>query len=155
LGDEVSRALRYGNPLSLVVADVDHFKRVNDTYGHPAGDEALRLAGTALRARSRRSDVVGRIGGDEFALLLPGVPLESALQYARRVFGPYGAGIELLTFSVGVASLDLTDPTADHLFRAADRALYDVKRARGQEFAVAAPSGEATQMRLDLEQGVA
>ncbi len=155
LGDEISRALRYGNPLSLIVADVDDFKRVNDTHGHPAGDEALRLAGTALRARSRRTDVVGRIGGDEFALLLPGVPLEVATRHARRVFGPYEAGTERLTFSAGVAGLDPADPSADHLFRAADRALYHVKRSGGHAFEVAAPSGEATQMRFDLEQGVA
>ena len=154
LDDEIDRALRYGYPLSLVVADVDDFKRVNDTHGHPAGDTALNLAGTALRTRSRSTDVVGRIGGDEFALLLPGIPLDAAAQFTRRVFGPYGAGIERLTFSAGVASLDPAEPTSDHLFREADRALYHVKRGGGHGFAVSAPSGEPTRMPRDIEQGV-
>ena len=84
---EIARAVRHGYPLSLVVADVDDFKRVNDTHGHPAGDVALEFAGATLRERSRSSDVVGRIGGDEFALLLPEMPLEAAARYAQRVFG--------------------------------------------------------------------
>ena len=113
---EIARAVRHGYPLSLVVADVDDFKRVNDTHGHPAGDAALELAGATLRERSRSSDVVGRIGGDEFALLLPEMPLDAAARYAQRVFRPSGSGTNSLTFSAGVAALDLTEPTAEHLF---------------------------------------
>jgi len=149
--DEVDRALRYGHPLSLVVADVDDFKRVNDTHGHPAGDAALALAGAALRERSRGSDVVGRIGGDEFALLLPATTLDAAARHARRVFQPSGSGTSTLTFSAGVATLDPTEPTADRLFRDADETLYYVKRHGGRGIAIAARSDAPT--LVDLEHG--
>ncbi|HWM18263.1 MAG TPA: GGDEF domain-containing protein [Ilumatobacteraceae bacterium] len=152
VADEIDRALRYGHPLSLVVADVDDFKRVNDTHGHPAGDAALELAGATLRERSRRSDIVGRIGGDEFALLLPEIHLAAAASYAQRVFRPSGTGTNALTFSAGVASLDPAEPTADHLFREADRTLYHVKRNGGRGIAVANAPGAPTS--LDLEYGL-
>ena len=83
--EEVDRVLRYGHSLSLIVADVDDFKRVNDTHGHPAGDAALALAGAALRVRPLFWDIVGRIGGDEFALLLPEIALDAAAHHAWRV----------------------------------------------------------------------
>ena len=148
---EIARAVRGGYPLSLVVADVDDFKRVNDTHGHPAGDAALEFAGATLRERSRRSDVVGRIGGDEFALLLPEMPLEAAARYAQRVFRPSGSGTNSLTFSAGVAALDLTDPSAEHLFEEADRTLYFVKRHGGRGIAVATGSGVPARFDLDLD----
>jgi diguanylate cyclase (GGDEF)-like protein len=153
LKDEIDRALRNGHPLSLIVADVDDFKRVNDTHGHPAGDAALELAGATLRERSRRSDIVGRIGGDEFALLLPEMSLDDAASYAQRVFRPSGTGTSTLTFSAGVASLDLTEPTADHLFREADKALYGVKRNGGRGIAIATRPVAPTQ--VDVEHGIA
>jgi diguanylate cyclase (GGDEF)-like protein len=151
VADEIERALRYGHPLSLVVADVDDFKRVNDTHGHPAGDAALELAGATLRGRSRRSDVVGRIGGDEFALLLPEIPIGAAARYAQRVFRPSGTGTNSLTFSAGVATLDVSEPTAERLFREADRTLYDVKRHGGRGIAVAGRSGSPTGVELEHE----
>jgi diguanylate cyclase (GGDEF)-like protein len=106
-----------------------------------------------LRERSRRSDIVGRIGGDEFALLLPEIHLAAAARYAQRVFRPSGTGTNSLTFSAGVASLDPTEPTADHLFREADRTLYHVKRNGGRGIAVADALGAPT--RLDLEHELA
>jgi diguanylate cyclase (GGDEF)-like protein len=139
--------------LSLIVADVDDFKRVNDTHGHPAGDAALELAGATLRERSRRSDIVGRIGGDEFALLLPEMSLDDAASYAQRVFRPSGTGTSTLTFSAGVASLDLTEPTADHLFREADKALYGEKPNGGRGIAIATRPVAPTQ--VDVEHGIA
>ena len=153
--DEIDRAVRHGQPLSLVVADVDDFKRVNDTYGHPAGDDALERAGAALRTRSRRSDIVGRIGGDEFALLLPGVALDAAAVFSQRVFDAFETGIGRLTFSAGVASLELTKPTADHLFHQADQSMYVVKRNGGDGVAVTSPFGEPTQLRGHLAPGIA
>ena len=113
----------------------------------------MELAGATLRERSRRSDIVGRIGGDEFALLLPEIHLAAAASYAQRVFRPSGTGTNALTFSAGVASLDPAEPTADHLFREADRTLYHVKRNGGRGIAVASALGAPTS--LDLEYGLA
>ena len=132
LAEEIDRALRKGQPLCLVVADVDDFKQVNDTYGHPAGDVAIQLAGATLRRRVRRSDIVGRIGGDEFAVLLPATAVDDAAALAARVFESYDAGIGRMTFSAGVADLDVNEPTAELLFHEADQSMYRVKRAGGE-----------------------
>ena len=99
--------------------------------------------------RFRRYDVVGRIGGDEFALLFARDALDAASRYAQRVFRPSGSGTNSLTFSAGVAALDLPDPSAEHLFEEADRTLYFVKRHGGRGIAVATGSGVPA--RFDLE----
>jgi diguanylate cyclase (GGDEF)-like protein len=127
LDEEIARAVRYGEPLSLVVADIDHFKDVNDARGHTGGDRALRRVGAALRAGSRRPDAVGRIGGDEFAVVLPATSLDDAVVHASRLVDPTGDKFGLVTLSAGVATLDQREPTADRLFRDADRALYHAK----------------------------
>lgn len=137
MNEEIDRAVRYGSPLSLVVADIDDFKKVNDTLGHAVGDASLVLAGQSLRAMSRVSDVVGRIGGDEFAVLLPSTALADAALHARRVFDPTSDRFGRLTFSAGVASLDPSDANGDRLFRDADAALYEAKRAGRRRVAVA------------------
>lgn len=155
LDEEIDRAMRHCEPLSLVVADIDGFKYVNDTYGHPAGDEALKRAATTLRDRSRRSDIVARIGGDEFALLLPGVPLDAAVRYAQRVFDQYSTGMGCLTFSAGVATLERSDPTAERLFLEADRMMYHVKRGGGGGIAVSTPSGEPMRCATTSSDGLA
>lgn len=142
LAAEIARADRYGTPLSLVIADVDRFKELNDTSGHAVGDAALALAGEVLRTGSRQTDLAARIGGDEFTLLLPGTSLEAAGWQAQRIFDPEGRGVGRLTFSAGVASVDETVRTADDLFREADRALYHVKRTGGRGVALATPLGE-------------
>ena len=86
IGDrEVSRHHRYGSSLSVVMLDIDHFKRVNDTFGHAIGDETLRALAKSCRAELRGTDVLARLGGEEFALLLPGTTLEEAADLAERL----------------------------------------------------------------------
>jgi diguanylate cyclase len=131
---EIARARRFGDRLCLVLADLDDFKSVNDTYGHPIGDEALRLFAATLRATAREMDVAGRWGGEEFALVLPGTDGEGGARLAERARAAL-AGCTLLvddvpvslTASFGVAALP---PAADalDLIASADAALYEAKR---------------------------
>ncbi|WP_338184556.1 GGDEF domain-containing protein [Jatrophihabitans sp.] len=118
------------HPLSLLIVDVDDFKSVNDTHGHPTGDEVLRLVGQSLVELSRAEDTAGRLGGDEFALLLPDTPLPRATAVAERLrvqvrerAARYGA-----TVSVGIATTTQRSDTAG-LLAAADRAVYRAKNA--------------------------
>jgi diguanylate cyclase (GGDEF)-like protein len=127
---ESARVARYGRCLSLLLLDLDHFKAVNDEYGHSAGDEALRAVGRVLR-RSRLSDDAFRIGGDEFALVLPDTGLEEARLVGMRmseliagVHTPAGS----LRASIGAAESSEGDPGALH--EAADADLRRVKQAR-------------------------
>ncbi len=130
LESEVDRAARLSEPLSLLVADLDLFKAFNDTHGHQAGDDALCWVGTAARRSSRRYDIVGRVGGDEFAVVLPGTALSDARDVADRMCQALkgGDGREV-TVSIGAAALSSTEPTSKRLFRDADSALYRAKAA--------------------------
>jgi diguanylate cyclase (GGDEF)-like protein len=133
---ECARAARHKTPLALALVDIDRFKDVNDTYGHKAGDEALIQLGDLARRTSRRSDVVGRYGGDEFLFVLPRASLEAALKFAERfrthvaehVFS-LSARVEMrMNVSVGVAEFDTENggkPSA--LVKEADQALYEAK----------------------------
>ena len=145
--EEIARAVRYDHPLTLVFADFDHLKRVNDAHGHAAGDAALQTAGAVLRSRSRQPDVVARIGGDEFAVLLPATALGAAARLTHRLLAPIATGHGPMTFSAGVASLDHAQPTAESLFRDADLALYHAKRTGRAGVAVLPGSGSP--VRLD------
>lgn len=130
LATEVGRAQRMGTPLSLVIADVDHFKQINDQHGHAVGDEILGEVGVVLREHLRGTDKVARIGGEEFAVLLPGTDLEMARETAerlRRVVGSIDAPLPV-TISCGVAVLPDMADTGDDLFRVADLGLYAAKR---------------------------
>lgn len=131
---EVSRARREGNPLSLVMLDIDYFKRVNDTYGHQVGDEALRMLATTLLADIRTEDVACRYGGEEFLILLPNMPLETAMQRAeawRKAIEELSIALGnfhiTFTISLGVASYPEHGKTPDDLTRCADQALYHAK----------------------------
>lgn len=136
LATEVARARRDGTPLSFAMIDVDRFKRVNDEHGHAAGDRVLRSLSRLLRQRLRRSDIVGRYGGEEFAVILPGTnPQEAAtildtLRVAFHAVGFRGADDNLfhITYSAGVAGLTETGDLAS-LNLSADAALYFAKRA--------------------------
>ena len=127
---EVGRAQRYGRPLALVLLDLDYFKTINDAYGHQAGDTALMHAARILETCARAGDVLGRIGGDEFALLLPETNAEQALPIAERWTAkfreaPIGVAAHL-TMSAGVSDLNHANGSRE-LFRLADGALYWAK----------------------------
>ncbi|MGE3139422.1 MAG: diguanylate cyclase [Thermoleophilia bacterium] len=124
------RAERYGGPLGLVVMDLDHFKALNDTYGHRAGDEALATVGALMREHARRVDVVGRVGGEEFAWLMPDTTAAGAAEAAERLRRAIAeAATPGLTASLGVAERLPGDATARGLFDRADAALFAAKRA--------------------------
>jgi len=133
------QARRYHRPLALLMMDIDHFKRINDTYGHAVGDAALRAAAGALRQAARRADTAGRLGGEEFALLLPETTAAQAAVMAERlrrdvaaITMPHGNTPIRFTCSIGVAELTPAVNDLDALLRAADDALYRAK-ANGRD----------------------
>ena len=133
---EWARADRYGGALSLIMLDVDHFKRVNDTYGHAAGDSVLQMLADTCRAHLRRSDIFGRLGGEEFLILLPGTDERAALRVGEHLRSVLEATrIELescqlrITVSAGVASRGVATRDLEHLIKEADDALYAAKSA--------------------------
>jgi diguanylate cyclase (GGDEF)-like protein len=131
LGQELSRTRRTGGSVSLALLDLDHFKRLNDTHGHQAGDEVLRRLAAVLDDCSRGFDTAARYGGEEFAIILPHTTPEEALEVAERLrTGVRDAGIEpAVTVSIGVASYPRDASDGDELVRLADEALYASKRA--------------------------
>ncbi|HET6315422.1 MAG TPA: sensor domain-containing diguanylate cyclase [Chloroflexota bacterium] len=133
LNQEVQRARRMEYPLGLVIMDLDHFKLINDKHGHPAGDQALRQVADALGDRLRRTDVIARLGGEEFGAILPSTTLEEVGIVAEKIrtaveqlpLLPDGMAI---TVSVGGASLAADSVDAQQLVSSADQALYQAKR---------------------------
>jgi diguanylate cyclase (GGDEF)-like protein len=133
LGAEISIAGRSNTPLALAMIDLDNFKHVNDTYGHPVGDQVLRTLSLLLRQRLRRSDVIGRYGGEEFVVIFPGTTAATAnkvLDKIRQAFFKIPQFSEKgdfsVSFSAGIADLTLTQDS-DELFDSADSALYAAK----------------------------
>ncbi|HEX2822701.1 MAG TPA: GGDEF domain-containing protein, partial [Streptosporangiaceae bacterium] len=136
---EIARAVRTGSPLALALVDIDHFKAVNDTYGHLVGDKALRAVTDGLRSQLRGYDVAGRFGGEEFVVLLPHAREVDALNVAERLRAHIAAlSIPVhdadesgpcvkLTISVGVAALDSESRELADMMAAADAALYYAK----------------------------
>jgi diguanylate cyclase (GGDEF)-like protein len=134
LDKAISRSVRHGRASALLTLDIDHFKQVNDTHGHAAGDLVLRALSTRLMRLARASDVVGRLGGEEFGILLTDADMEEAPRSAER----FRAAIEELaieydpplrvTASFGIALLDAETLTADEWLATADYALYEAKR---------------------------
>lgn len=138
---EVERAARYARPLSLILCDIDHFKKANDTLGHAGGDEILKQFGTRLQQSLRRGiDWVARIGGEEFAVVLPETPYEQALDVARKLraavanspFKVHGRDVEV-TASFGLCGLDRVPVgerrLGEQVLKVADAALYRSKNA--------------------------
>src|SRR6267378_6802166 len=130
---ELNRARRYGQPLGLVMLDLHRFKEVNDKHGHPRGDEVLRAAAATLKKALRTSDSAFRIGGDEFALLLPQTDSAQALALSRRVETVFAEMLQPLQLAVsvsmdhGVANFPQDGEQADQLIRIADERLYRLK----------------------------
>ncbi len=129
---EFERAQRYGQSLSLIVADLDHLKAVNDSYGHQCGDEAIKVIASVLHAGSRSIDLAARYGGEEFCLLLPNTDLAEAERTAERLRKKISESIVegpgFITASLGVASFPVHAEEADALFHKADEALYEAKQ---------------------------
>lgn len=133
---ELVRAERGGHPLTILMGDIDYFKKLNDSYGHQAGDEVLQALGGLLRHHARSSDIPCRYGGEEFILVLPDMPLETAQQRAesiRRDFADlhiaFGDSQLAATLSIGVSVHPGHGKTADELIRSADQALYEAKQS--------------------------
>lgn len=146
LEKELARAQRFGEPLTLVLTDIDDFKDINDRWGHPTGDEVLKAFAETLQASVREIDLAGRWGGEEFAILLPGTDSSGGYDLAERVrrrlvrrkfLAPDGERIRV-TASFGVASFPQAR-TQDQLVAASDGALYEAKRSGKNRVAVAAP----------------
>lgn len=136
LTEEFERAKRYSHPLTVVMIDIDHFKVVNDSYGHSVGDDVLVAIGNYFKAAMRKSDVVARMGGEEFCLLLPEGGSEASLAFLERIrldishmeFSA-AASVFNVTCSFGVASLDELIGSKDILLKRADLALYQAKES--------------------------
>lgn len=145
---ELHRSHREGKPIALIMADIDHFKLVNDTYGHLAGDAALREVCRRMRRLMRNYDTIGRYGGEEFLIVLPGCDAAEAQHIAERIREKIGGhrvntleGKIDVTISLGVASGDgIQKLDANALIRAADAALYRSKRNGRNRVTVATPA---------------
>jgi diguanylate cyclase (GGDEF)-like protein len=133
---EIVRAQRHARPLSLVMFDIDHFKKINDTHSHLAGDDVLRELGATIRAQVRAEECFARYGGEEFALVLPETPRDGAVTVAEKFrsaieshrFSFEGVAIPV-TISLGVAELGGDIRTLQQLIKAADDKLYESKRS--------------------------
>jgi two-component system, cell cycle response regulator len=136
LDREIARASRYRRELSLVMCDLDHFKLINDTHGHLAGDAVLKTLAFTVKSKIRTEDIFARYGGEEFAIILPEIDGHNAHQFAEKVrrivetteFRFEGTLIPV-TISMGVATLDLEEPAAAMLIKRADERLYEAKSA--------------------------
>jgi diguanylate cyclase (GGDEF)-like protein len=136
LKHEYARHSRYGNDCTLIMFDIDHFKQVNDTFGHPAGDRVIQRVADVVREHVRDSDICGRYGGEEFALLLPDTDKEGGHILAERLRASIEAMVvhhdgHPIRFTISLGVADLQRPAADYqeLTERADRALYTSKRS--------------------------
>lgn len=146
---ELNRARRYGLPLGIVILDLHRFKEVNDKYGHPRGDDVLRAAAATLQKALRTSDFAFRIGGDEFALLLPQTDAAQAIALSRRIETVFAETLRPLqlafavTMDHGVATFPQDGDQTDQLIHVADERLYRFKHANHARTAPSAPLPEA------------
>jgi two-component system, cell cycle response regulator len=130
---EFSRTLRYSHPTSCLMIDIDHFKKVNDEYGHNVGDQVLIGISQIMASCLRKSDTVARWGGEEFIILLPETPKENALQIASRILtsvstAQFSSVPRQITISIGLAGMpDPGTDSSEKFIAAADRALYEAK----------------------------
>jgi diguanylate cyclase (GGDEF)-like protein len=142
LQKEVHRAERYKTPLSISMLDIDHFKKINDSYGHTVGDQVLYQLATLLSEGVRESDMVGRYGGEEFLILLPNTKLSKAAELAARLCKLIKETVidvgekTNLTVSIGVAEYRHCEETWQKFLSRADMALYDAKNAGRDRWAI-------------------
>ena len=141
LKNEVERWRRYGVPCALLLLDIDHMKSINDNYGHTAGDLVIHHIAHTLIAASRDNDTAARVGGEEFALLLAGVPEDKARLAAERLRATVSQsaveGVGIVTVSIGVAACPEHANSERSLYAASDRALYEAKNGGRNRVAVA------------------
>jgi diguanylate cyclase (GGDEF)-like protein len=131
LKSEIDRSQRFVRSLAIILLDIDYFKNYNDTFGHPAGDEALKLVSQCLLDNRRKADVVARIGGEEFAVILPETDLSGALDVATRIrtsVASHTGFQRSITVSLGVSELRDNKSASETLVEQADKALYEAKR---------------------------
>jgi diguanylate cyclase (GGDEF)-like protein len=139
LETEVARARRYRRSLSILLLDLDGLKTINDTCGHPAGDEALQHVARSLTLELRKTDIPGRYGGDEFLVLLPETDAAHAVTVAKRILArvrDHRVADKVVSVSIGIAQLGGRCRTPNELILAADRALYSSKRSGGGQISV-------------------
>jgi diguanylate cyclase (GGDEF)-like protein len=156
---EAERASRYGRPLSVAFVDIDHFKAVNDTYGHAVGDIVLRGVAQAIAANLRTSDMIGRYGGEEFMLILTETNIEEGAALTEKLrtlvqrqrFAIEGAGDIAVTISIGIAGGSGSQLRMDTLVRDADAAMYSAKSlGRNQTYVFAEPDDDARVPRAPI-----
>ena len=148
INDELTRFQRYGSPLSLVICDIDHFKKINDSYGHLAGDKVLQLIARLLQKNIRDTDFIARFGGEEFIILMPETTADQALVAAEKIrklieSSPFNFRKERVsvTISIGIAEFQENE-TPNSAFERADIALYEVKRSGRNGSQLASTSDE-------------
>ena len=128
---EVARAQRYEHSMAVIFLDLDHFKQLNDSQGHDAGDAALKAVGIALGNALRSSDTVARLGGDEFAIILPEIDLAAATDSGHKIAAAVAVSLRTftpVTASVGVAWFEYANESFDDMLTAADREMYEMKQ---------------------------
>jgi diguanylate cyclase (GGDEF)-like protein len=141
---ELSRGKRSGSPLGVIMLDLDHFKEYNDAYGHNAGDELLCALGQMIQETTRREDIACRFGGEEFLLIMPGAPMDVALDRAQvlnegvKRLHLQSASLKAITISAGVAIFPDHGSSGKEVIQAADTALYQAKEAGRDRVVVAA-----------------
>jgi len=151
LNSEVDRSRRFGHALAVIILDIDHFKEYNDAFGHPAGDKALQFVAQCLQRGRRDVDVVARIGGEEFALILPETEAGGAPKVASRIRDEVMSPSDLmrpLTVSMGISIVHGTNLEADVLIQQADLALYEAKRTGRNRICVFEDKGSINEKRL-------
>ncbi|MGA9495377.1 MAG: GGDEF domain-containing protein [Terriglobales bacterium] len=134
LDREATRCRRTGQEMGVMIADIDHFKLINDTYGHPVGDEVIKQFAVKISSALRPYDSVGRLGGEEFLILVPNCALQEAALVAERLRSSVatdkfviGQWIIPVTVSIGVSTLTGADPDVDKILQTVDSALYEAK----------------------------